>query len=51
MGGGGKGLGAPLEIEKQKKSIRANFKLFDLYFDTFLIGNMLHVYVMCCYLF
>ena len=29
------GPGPPLEIEKQKKVIRANFKLFHLYFATF----------------
>ena len=34
----------PLEIEKQKKKkkvIRANFKLFHLYFATFLVGNII----------
>ena len=38
--GGPKGPGPPLEIEKQKKKkkvIRANFKLFQLYFATFLV--------------
>ena len=34
-GGGG------LEIEKQKNVIRANFKLFHLYFATFLVGNII----------
>ena len=38
-GGGAKGPGPPLEIEKQKKKkkkvIRANIKLFHLYFATF----------------
>ena len=29
----------PIEIEKQKKGIRANFKLFHLYFATFLVEN------------
>ena len=36
--GGGQGA-CPLEIEKQKKVIRANFKLFHLHFSTFLVGN------------
>ena len=32
----------PLEIEKQnKKVIRANFKLFHLYFATFLVGSII----------
>ena len=31
----------PLDIEKQKKVIRANFKLFHLYFATFLVGNII----------
>ena len=41
-GGGAIGLAPPLEIEKQKKKkvIRANFKLFDLYFATFLVENI-----------
>ena len=39
--GGGGGGAHPLEIEKQKKVIRANFKLFHLYFDTFLVGNII----------
>ena len=40
-GGGPKGPGSPLlEIEKQKKVIRANFKLFHLYFATFLVGSI-----------
>ena len=30
----------PLEIEKQKKVIRSNFKLFHLYFATFVVGNI-----------
>ena len=46
--GGGKGPGPPpppLEIEKQKKKkkkkvIRANIKLFHLYFATFLVENI-----------
>ena len=44
--GGGKGPGPPLEIEKQKKKkkkkkvIRANLKLFHLYFATFLVENI-----------
>ena len=33
--------GGGLEIEKQKKVIRANFKLFHLYFATFLVGNII----------
>ena len=41
--GGPKGPGPPpLEIEKQKKKkkfIRANIKLFHLYFATFLVEN------------
>ena len=46
-GGGAKGPGPPppLEIEKQKKKkkkvIRANFKLFHLYFATFLVENVI----------
>ena len=46
-GGGPRGLGPPpLEIEKQKKKkkkkvIRANIKLFHLYFATFLVENIL----------
>ena len=42
-GGGPRGLGPPpLEIEKQKKKvIRANFKLFHLYFATFLVENII----------
>ena len=44
-GGGPKGPGPPLEIEKQKKKkkkkvIRANMKLFHLYFATFLVENV-----------
>ena len=41
--GGRRGLGPPppLEIEKQKKVIRANFKLFHLYFATFLVKNII----------
>ena len=48
-GGGPKGPGPPpLEIEKQKKKkkkkkkkvIRANIKLFHLYFATFLVENV-----------
>ena len=46
-GGGPKGLGPPLKIEKQKKKkkkkkkvIRANIKLFHLYFATFLVENV-----------
>ena len=44
--GGGRG-GPPLEIEKQqkkttiKKVVRANFKLFHLYFATFLVGSII----------
>ena len=30
----------PLEIENLKKVIRANFKLFHLYFATFVVGNI-----------
>ena len=46
QGGGPKGPGPrPLEIEKQKKKkkkdIRANIKLFHLYFATFLVENIL----------
>ena len=46
QGGGGKGPGPPLEIEKQKKKkkkkvIRANIKLFHLYFATFLVKNII----------
>ena len=36
--------GGPLEIEKQKKKkkvIRANIKLFHLYFATFLVENII----------
>ena len=46
QGGGPKGPGPPpLEIEKQKKKkkkkvIRANIKLFHLYFATFLVENV-----------
>ena len=44
-GGGPRGLGPPpLEIEKQKekkKVIRANIKLFHLYFATFLVENII----------
>ena len=43
-GGGAQGAWAPppLEIEKQKKKkvIRANIKLFHLYFATFLVENV-----------
>ena len=42
---GGEAQGAcppPLEIEKQKKKvIRANFKLFHLYFATFSVENVI----------
>ena len=40
---GGPGPPPPLEIEKQKKKkvIRANIKLFHLYFATFLVENIL----------
>ena len=41
----GRAKGPPLEIEKQKKKkknvIGANFKLFHLYFDTFLVENII----------
>ena len=45
-GGGARGLAPPLKIEKQKKRkekdiIRANFKLFHLYFATFLVENII----------
>ena len=42
-GGGPKGPGPPpLVIEKQKKKvIRANIKLFHLYFATFLVENII----------
>ena len=45
-GGGPRGLGPPLEIEKQKKKkkkkkIRTNIKLFHLYFATFLVENFI----------
>ena len=43
QGGGPRGLGPPLEIEKQKKKkkvIRANINLFHLYFATFLVENV-----------
>ena len=43
-GGGLKGPGPPLEIEKPKKKkkvIRANIKLFHLYFATFLVENII----------
>ena len=41
--GGPKGPGPPsLKIKKQKKiKIRANFKLFHLYFATFLVENII----------
>ena len=43
--GGPRGLGpTPLEIKKQKKKkkvIRANLKLFHLYFATFLVQNII----------
>ena len=42
---GGGGLAPPLEIEKQKKKkkkvIRANIKLFHLYFAIFLVENVI----------
>ena len=39
---GGTWAPPPLEIEKQKKKvIRANFKLFHLYFATFLVDNII----------
>ena len=38
-GGGPRGLPPPLEIKK--KVIRANFKLFHLYFATFLVENII----------
>ena len=44
QGGGAQGAWAPpLEIEKQKKKkvIRANIKLFHLYFATFLVENII----------
>ena len=44
QGGGPKGPGPPLEIEKPKKKkkvIRANIKLFHLYFATFLVENVI----------
>ena len=43
-GGGGKGPAPPplIEIEKQKKEvISANFKLFHLYFASFLVENII----------
>ena len=44
-GGGPRGLAPPLEIEKQKKKkkkvIRANIKLFHLYFATFSAENII----------
>ena len=43
-GGGAQGAWPPLEIEKQKKKkkvIRANVKLFHLYFATFLVENII----------
>ena len=46
-GGGPKGPGPPLAIEKQKKKtkkkkiIRANFRLFHLYYATFLVENII----------
>ena len=44
-GGGGQGAcPPPLEIEKQKKKvIRANIKLFHLYFATFLVENVIYL--------
>ena len=40
--GGGRGARPPLEIEKpQKMVIRTNFKLFHLYFATFLVRNII----------
>ena len=43
--GGPRGLAPPPEIEKQKKRekkvIRANIKLFHLYFATFLVENII----------
>ena len=49
-GGGPRGLPPPLEIEKQKKKvIRANFKLFHLYFATFLVENVIFfIYFLSC---
>ena len=43
QGGGAKGPAPPpsLEIEKQKKSHQSNFKLFHLYFATFLVGYII----------
>ena len=39
---GGKGPAPPpLDIEKQKKVIRANFKLVHLYFAPFLVRNII----------
>ena len=44
-GGGPRGLGPPLEKAKKKKKkkkvIRANIKLFHLYFATFLVENII----------
>ena len=41
-GGGARACPPPPEIEKQKKKvIRANFKLFHLYFATFLVENVI----------
>ena len=37
----GGGRSPPLEIENKKRVIRANFKLFHLYFATFLVGNII----------
>ena len=42
-GGGARGLGPPpppIEKQKKKKGIRANIKLFHLYFATFLVENV-----------
>ena len=44
QGGGAQGAWPPLEIKKQKKKkkvIRANFKLFHLYFATILVENII----------
>ena len=40
-GGGGKGLPPPQKLKTKKKVIRANFKLFHLYFATFLVENVI----------
>ena len=43
QGGGPRGLGPPLKIEMQKKKkvIGANLKLFHLYYATFLVQNII----------